>query len=125
MERVRWVDHKGKKILYLDYTGLRAPNPEDKKIVLDIIAKATEIAEKSAVKIRFLSDVTNTVSDKEVVNALQEFGRTTVSLGKVEKECAVGVSGVQKALVAMINLISKTKLVMFDTPDKAMDWLVE
>ncbi|MBN2352380.1 MAG: hypothetical protein JXD23_07415 [Spirochaetales bacterium] len=125
MERVRWVDHKGKKILYLDYTGLRAPNPEDKKIVLDIIAKATEIARRSPEKIRFLSDVTNTVSDKEVVNALQEFGRTTVSLGKVEKECAVGVSGVQKALVAMINLISKTKLVMFDTPDKAMDWLVE
>lgn len=125
MERVRWVNHKGKKILYLDYTGLRATNPEEKKIVLGIIAEATEIAKRSAEKIHFLSDVSNTVSDKEVVNALQEFGRTTNSLDKVAKECAVGVSGVQKALVTMINLISKTKLVMFETAEKAMDWLVE
>ncbi len=125
MERVRWVTHKGKKILYLDYTGLRATKPEEKKIVLGIIAEATAIARRSAEKIRFLSDVTDTVSDKEVVNALQEFGRTTTSLDKVDRECAVGVSGVQKALVTMINLVSKTKLVMFDTADKAMDWLVE
>ena len=99
MERVRWVTHKGKRILYLDYTGLRAPEPADKKIVLGIIAEATEIARRSTGKIRFLSDVTDTVSDKEVVKALQDFGRTTTSLDKVERECAVGGSGVQRMLL--------------------------
>jgi ABC-type transport system involved in cytochrome c biogenesis ATPase subunit len=125
MERVYWVQHKGKKILYLKYTGLRSTKPEDKKIVLGIIEQAKALTRSSPEKVRFLSDVTDTVSDKEVVDALKEFAVYTSGLNKVEKECAVGVAGIQKALVSMINLMSKAKLKMFDTPAEAMDWLVE
>ncbi len=125
MERVSWIEHKGKKILYLNYSGLRAPLPADKKIILGIIEQGKALTRTSAEKIRFLSDVTNTVSDKEVIDALKEFANYTSGLGKMEKECAVGVSGLQKTLVSMINLMSRAKLKMFDTVEEAKEWLVE
>ena len=40
MDRVQWIEHKGKKILYLNYTGLRAKVPEEKSIVLGVIKEA-------------------------------------------------------------------------------------
>ena len=123
MDRVQWIEHKGKKILYLNYTGLRAKVPEEKSIVLGVIKEATAIASASPEKIRFLSDVTNTVSDTDVVDALREFGRFTNENGKVEKECVVGVTGLQKTLVSMLNLMSKTKLVIFDTLEQAREYL--
>jgi hypothetical protein len=125
MDRVQWIEHNGKKILYLNYTGLRAKNPEEKKVVLAIIKEATAIAAASRERILFLSDVTNTVSDTDVVDALREFGHFTSSHGKVEKECVVGVTGLQKALVSMLNLMSKTKLVIFDTLEQAKDYLTQ
>jgi hypothetical protein len=125
MDRVQWTEHKGKKILYLDYSGLRAKNPEEKKIVFAVIARAHEITEAHTGKILYLSNVTNTQSDNEIVDALREFAIYTASSGKVEKECVVGVNGVQKVLVNMINLMSKSKLTMFDTLEPARDWLVE
>jgi hypothetical protein len=124
MDRVQWIEHKGRKILFLDYSSLRAKNPEEKKIVFTVIEKAREITTSHTGMILFLSNVTNTQSDNEIVDALREFAIFTAASGKVEKECVVGVSGVQKVLVNMINLMSKSKLVMFDTIEPARDWLV-
>jgi len=33
MERVRWETYKGKKILVIDYTGLKAAKPDEKKTI--------------------------------------------------------------------------------------------
>ncbi len=124
MDRVQWVDYKGKKILIIDYSGLRAGNPDDKKTVFACIAEARRITEAATGKILYLSDVTGGQSDTEIVDALREFAIFTGSSGKVEKECVVGVAGVQKFLVNMINLMSKSKLVVFDTREQGMEYLV-
>ncbi len=42
---------------------------------------------------------------------------------KTEKECEVGISELQKMLVSMINLMSKAKLVMFDTVEEGLECL--
>ncbi|MBN2352377.1 MAG: hypothetical protein JXD23_07400 [Spirochaetales bacterium] len=123
MDRVQWVDNKGKKILLIDYSGLRAKIPDEKKTVFECIAEARRITDDAGGKMLFLSDVTGAQSDQEVVDALREFAIYTASSGKVEKECVVGVTGVQKLLVNMVNLMSKSKLVIFDTREEGMEYL--
>ncbi len=123
MDRVKVVDHKGKKVLLIDYSGLRAKDPEDKKTVFECIKEARRITDAAGSAMSFLSDVTDAQSDQEVVDALREFAIYTASSGKVEKECVVGVAGVQKLLVNMINLMSKSKLVVLDTREQGMEYL--
>ncbi len=125
MDRVQLIEYQGKKIILLDYSKLHAKNPEEKKTALDIIAKAREIADAFEEKILFLSDVTDSQSDSDLVDALREFADFTASSGKVEKECVVGISGVQKLLVNMINLMSKSKLVIFNTREEGLAYLAE
>jgi hypothetical protein len=125
MDRVQWIEYKGKKILYLNYSGLRAKIPEEKQIALAVMEEAKKITGEAKEKILFLSDVSNTVSDTDLVDALKELGHVTAGSGKVEKECVVGISGIQKALVSMLNLMTKSKLVMFDTVEAGKDYLAE
>jgi hypothetical protein len=125
MERVTWIEHKGKKILYVNYSKLMAAKPDQKQEILDTIKKARGIASGSAEKIRFLSDVTDARANTEVMNALKEFAAFTNANNKVEKECVVGVRGIQKILLSGINAFAKSKLVMFDDIEEAKDWLVE
>jgi hypothetical protein len=125
MERVTWIEHKGKNILYVNYSKLMAAKPDQKQEILDTIKKARGIASGSSEKIRFLSDVTDARANTEVMNALKEFAAFTNANNKVEKECVVGVRGIQKILLSGINAFAKSKLVMFDDIEKAKDWLVE
>jgi hypothetical protein len=125
MERVVWKTHNGKKILYINYSNLSAVNPAQKKEIFDTIQTAWDVVESTAPdeKIRFLSDVTNTTASPDIMKKIKEFAAYTTANGKVEKECVVGISGIQQILVAGVNMFSKTKLVMFDSIGEATDWL--
>jgi hypothetical protein len=123
MERVRWEEHKGKKILILDYSGLKAGNPEEKRQILDVIAKAWEITEKKEGKILFLSYVANSSADNEIMAKLKEFASFANGSGKVDKECVVGISPIQKIFINTINMFSKAKLVVFNGMEEAKEWL--
>lgn len=125
MERLEWINHKGKKILYINYSKLIATKPEEKKLILDTIKKARDIAANSKEKIRFLSDVTDASADKEVTQALKEFAAFTAANDKTEKECVVGITGIQKVLLTAINAFAKSKIIMFNDIAQAKDWLVE
>lgn len=124
MDRLEWISHKGKKILYINYSNLHSSKPEELKEILDTIKKARDLSAKSKEKIRFLTDVTNTSANREVTQALKEFAAYTSSNNKVEKECVVGISTIQKVLLNSINLFAKSKIVVFDTVDQAKEWLV-
>ena len=78
MDRVQVVDHKGKKVLLIDYSGLRAKNPEDKKTVFECIEEARRITDAAGSAMSYLSDVTDAQSDQEVVDALREFAIYTL-----------------------------------------------
>jgi hypothetical protein len=125
MDRVRWIEHKGKKVLLIDYSGLHAKNPEEKKTVFDCMAKGRDLTEAAAGNILYLSDVTDTQSDNDIVDGLREFAIYTGSSGKLEKSCVVGLAGVQKVLLNMMNLMSNAKRVMFDTREEGLEYLTE
>ncbi len=124
MERVHWEEYKGKNILVIDYSNLRAGVPAEKEQILGCIKSARAITEQKKDKILFLSYVYKTAADNDVMTALKEFAAFTNTNGYVEKECVVGISPIQKIFINTINIFSKAKLVVFDALDEAKDWLV-
>jgi hypothetical protein len=125
MDRIRWEEHKGKKILILDYSGLHAIKPEEKKELLETIQKAVDLSATLTTKACYLTIATDGQADNDVLGALKEFAAFTNKKQIVEKECVVGITGIQKILLNAINLFSGGKLRPFDTVEEAKDWLAE
>ncbi len=125
MERVRWIEHKGKKILSIDYTELKSSIPAQREEIRATLAKVMETVKELKEKTLFLTDATNAVPDKDALEELKKIAAYTNSHGIVEKECIVGLSNIQNVLMNVINFVSKAKLSMFSSRDKALDWLAE
>jgi hypothetical protein len=124
MDRLEWITHKGKKILYLNYSNLKSSIPEEKQLILDTIKRARDLSAESKEKIRFLSDVTNSSASSDVMQALKEFAAFTSTNNKVEKECVIGLTGLQTVLLSGVKLFANSKMEMFKDIEDAKDWLV-
>ena len=124
MERVRWETYKGKKILVIDYTGLKAAKPDDKKTILDTIAEAREVSAQQTSPVLYMSVVTNSQADSAVMAALKEFAKFTTEKKIVQKECVVGTSALQTVLLNAVNLFSGASIKPFSTAEQAKEWLV-
>ena len=123
MERVRWETYKGKKILILDYSGLKAANPEHKKTIMEVIKTARDVTAQLKEPVLFLSDVTSSQANGEVMTALKEFARFTNERKIVGKECVVGTSAMQTVLLNAVNLFSGGSIKPFATVEQAKEWL--
>ncbi|MHA2367149.1 MAG: hypothetical protein ACXAC7_24570 [Candidatus Hodarchaeales archaeon] len=123
MDRVTWIEHKGREILYIDYSGLDArSNKED---ILGVIEEFKKKALEKKAKTLFLSNVTDAYTDSFIFSELKAAAKFCVDNNLIEKECIVGIKGIKKAFVKIINTFARTTLVTFNSVDKAKDWLVE
>jgi hypothetical protein len=116
---VKWMDHKGKKILYADYRGLK---PEQ----IDSLARETDAKlAASPMKVLFLTNIEGAVVTTEtMLNVKKSAG--SVLRDKVEKIAVVGVTGVKKVFFdAFVIALGKTNARSFRTEKEALDWMVE
>jgi hypothetical protein len=119
MERTRLIEHRGRQVLLLDYSGIRDPAE-----ALRYIEESKRIVEKHPPKsLRVLTDSTDSHYDGTVVQALKELARHDEPF--VFASAVVGVVGLKKVVLTGVNLFSKRKIVMFDSRQEALDWLVE
>jgi hypothetical protein len=125
MDRVKWIEHKGKKILYIDYSNLQSSVPAQKAEALELMKQVRKVFEGLNEKTLFMSDVTDAVPDKDTLNGLKELAGFANGKQIVARECVVGMSSMQKVLMNVINFVSKAKLTMFDSIEEAKEWLVQ
>jgi hypothetical protein len=121
-ERVNWITHKGKQILYIDYTGLKTPKDTD--IILKTIEAAKKIVENSQENLLFLSNATDASTNIEVMNELKQFAAYCKQKDIVKKECIIGIAGLKKVLLNAVNTFAKSSLKTFETLEEAKDWLI-
>jgi len=119
MERVHFIQHKNRQILYIDYSNLAKPAE-----VLPVIATLFDLVKTLKSKQLFLSNATNGSADKDTMAALKEVAKYCNDNKLVEKECIVGVTGIKKVLLTAVNAFARSNIVMFNTMDEAKDWLV-
>jgi hypothetical protein len=113
-----WIEHKGKRVLWVKYGGLKPAE------MLDLIRTATQmiVAEKSD-QVLSLSDVTDCYVNKDFTELSKEQG--AISLPLTKKAAIVGVSGLKSILLKGVNAFSPKPRVPFDTVEEALDWLTE
>ncbi len=120
MERTRFVDHKGKKILLLDYTDL-GTSPE--QLQEEIARTRRIISAQPHGSLLTLTDVRGSRITPGTVKAMQELVRHNapyVQWGAV----IVGLTGIYLTAFRAIQAVSRRRnLRAFNDLDEAKDWL--
>lgn len=115
---VKWIEHKGKRILYVDFKGL---DEEEMIAQLDVLAK--EIA-KSSGELLILNNFEGSRATTKFMTRAKQTGKERVG-PKVAKSAAVGITGVKEVLLVGYNKFTGRNLVSFKTEAQALDWLAK
>jgi len=116
MDRVQFIEHKGKKILHLNFAYCKADD------ILPIIDKAkTVISTQTQKSVYVLTDVTEAAFNAKVSDSMKEF----VSHNKpfVAASAVVGVVGLKQIIFNAVMKVSGRELHAFDSLDQAKEWL--
>jgi hypothetical protein len=115
---VKWIDHKGKKILLIDYHGAK-----DTEEMISVAKQGIEIERTLTEKILTLADYTDSCVSQEYMDFMKQY---TDFFEKINlKSALTGVTGVRKILAKSFLLFTRSKILkVFDTIEEAKDWLV-
>ena len=118
MDHARFIEHKGKRIILLDFAGV-----VDLDQGLAAVAEATRFIATQPVGggTLTLTDVTDTRYDRKIVDAFKEM--TARNRPIVKAAAIVSNSSLHRAAISMIALFSRRKLEVFDSRVLALDWL--
>jgi hypothetical protein len=115
-ERVKWITHKGEQILFSNYSGL------DEGLYLKELEETMALL-KSAVDqkppyLLALTDVSNTTTTAKITEKSKQCG--TLFKGVKATAAIVGVTETKKVITRIVS----PDLRVFESPEKAKDWLV-
>ncbi|HWO88813.1 MAG TPA: hypothetical protein VNL98_06660 [Gemmatimonadales bacterium] len=118
-DRIRWIEHKGKRILLHDFSHIT--NPFD--VLPAVEASRAIVAVQPKGSLLALTDVTGSRFNKEIVDALKSLANHNKPF--VKAGAVVGLSGLQRVVYVAITQFTGRRLPTFETAEQAMDWLVE
>ena len=119
MERTRFIDHGGRQILFMDFSGVIS-NAEALRIIEE--ARQFVAAQPRTPRLLTLVNVSGSHFDGNIVDALKALAKHNgpwVLAGAV-----VGMSGLQRVVYRIINSFSGRRLAAFDEVEEAKAWLV-
>ena len=118
--RIRWIKHKEKQILYFDYSNLVTTDD-----LLTIIQKTNDFIKKQDENnLLLLVDVRNSdANEKIAIDALKN--NALIVKPFVKKSAVVGVTNMQEIILTVVNMFSSLGIKPFDTIDEAIDWLID
>jgi hypothetical protein len=116
MERIKYIEHKGKKILHIDMSNCMedeamAVMEESKKMI-------RSQPEKSVLT---LTDVTHTRYNAAVVTAFQEYAKGNKP--HVRAAAILGINAIKKIIFNKVMEFAEREIIAFDDANKAKDWL--
>jgi hypothetical protein len=118
---VEWIEHKGKRILLIDHSGLE----------LEAVIENLELVDKIMLefppdaKLLHLSNFEGVMINVTVLARLKESGKAVVE-PRTEKAAVVGLSSLQHILLASYNRFTGAgkRQKVFDTQEEALEWLL-
>ena len=117
MSRTRFIEHKGKRILFMDFSGVT-----DIDEGLRYLQEAQDfVATQEKNSLRTLVDISGSRFDRRTTEGLRRLSAHNKPY--VFANATVGVSGLQRMLVTTISRLTGRKLNIFDDLQQAKDWL--
>lgn len=118
--RSNWIEHKGKKILYQDFS----------KNFYNSAAVKTELAEVQKIvlgepenSVLVLSDMRDTNIGGDLLPAMN--AASTATKSHVHKTAVLGVTGMKRKLADLLTNLTGQPLKYFDDIESAKNWLAE
>ena len=115
-ERIRFIDHRGKRVLLVDFSNCPANEVEE-------IARRVPdyITVQPLGSVLVLTDFTRAVFDRDAVRAVKE----TAVFDKpfVKKSVLIGTEGLPASFYDELKSYSRRDLLIFKTREEALDWL--
>ncbi|MCX7698182.1 MAG: hypothetical protein N2114_01790 [Candidatus Goldbacteria bacterium] len=117
-ERVKFIEHKGKKILFIDMSELLE---ED---VISVIEYAKKIIRSQPEgSLLTLTDVTHARYNAKVVSAMQEYVKGNKPY--VKAAAVLGINPIKRIIFNKIMEFSQRELFAFEDKEKALEWLIK
>jgi hypothetical protein len=118
--RSNWIEHKGKKIFYQDFS----------ENFYDSAAVKTELSEVQKVvmsqplnSVRVLSDFRDTNVGSDLLSIMNSASAATKAY--VNKTAVLGVTGMKRKLADLLTALTGQPFKYFDNIEAAKDWLTE
>jgi hypothetical protein len=119
MDEVQILNHKGKTIVYIDFSTAK-----NKQKILDIIEEAKKTIKRNPLNsVLTLTDFTNLRFDSEIVRAIQSYAEENKPY--VKAAALVGIIGLQKVVYNVISRITQRELPIYADKQEALDWLAD
>jgi hypothetical protein len=114
--RIRFIEHAGKRILLVDFSGCTA------RIAEEISRKVPDVVTKEPQRsVLVLSDFSEAAIDK---HAAMTFKETAVfDKPHIKKSALVGIQSLPREFVKEMQDFSRREFAIFDSRDAALAWL--
>lgn len=119
MDRVRLLTHKGRSIIYSDFSLLGISKKDE---FYETIKKSKELISKQLTgSALVITNVAKAGFDIEMVKDFKEYANQNTPY--IKSSAIVGLSGMQKAILLTIKSLTKREFALFDTLDTALEWI--
>ena len=117
-DRIRFVDHQGKKILLVDFSNCQANEVEE---VARRVPDYVTVQPRGSVLV--LTDFTGAAFDRDATRAVKE----TAVFDKpfVKKSALIGTEDLPASFYEELKNFSRREMTIFDTRDEALNWLAD
>jgi hypothetical protein len=117
--RWKWMEHQGKKILYVDYRGMKP------KEILPLMKETNDAVAGSTGRVLILGNVEGAVVTREVMEYLKR-SASMVLRHRAEKVAVVGAAGLMAVFFdSFVAALARDNARKFGTEEEALRWLVE
>lgn len=113
----QWINHKGKKIFRIDYSGL------SEQEMIKQLEEGTQLMLKQQEPILYLGIFTNTVLTTAFMNRANQLGKETEKI--VARSALIGISGMKSVLVNTYNMLTGNKMRAFKDEEEAKEFLIK
>ena len=118
MDRVRFITHKGKKVLLVDYSNIT----EESQLVEMIEQREFLVDSQPKNSVLMVINVSGAKFSKEVLTRAKE--ANVYDLPYVRRSALVGVEERQKPAIDAVSMFAKRQWENFATLAEALDWIV-
>ena len=118
MERTRFAEHRGKRILILDYSGMKDPA----QALAEIEHAKKVVATHPPSSLLVMPLVRDARYNSAVLQAMKEMASHNAPY--VKASAVVGMGGLHRIAYQAVILFSRRNIQTFDQESAALDWLV-
>jgi hypothetical protein len=118
--RSTWIEHKGRKIFYQDFSR-QFYNSAAVKAELDEVQKVVTAQPRDSVLV--LSDFRDTSVGSDLLSSMNTASNATKDY--VRKTAVLGVTGMKRKLADLLTALTGQPLKYFDDLEEAKNWLVQ